>query len=131
LERWIRWAADDADPKLSSVARAWVASVERQRAGVPLPWTEEREARFRDQLALFEAGLTDPEPLRRRDVLFRLLHLAISEGRTEDLRVRNLFQRATEDADPRVSDFAEFAVAGGLAGDEHALHETHVGVATH
>jgi len=129
VEQWIRIAAGDRDPRVAGLAEAWVLNLDRRRRGERAPWTAEREVRFQAELAAFRARLEDPEPMARRQSLNELLHLALSEGRGEDPRVRELFAGALGDPDVRVRSFAGFAISGALGGDESAIHEVHVGTA--
>jgi len=71
--------------------------------------------------------LSDPNPNLRYDALVQLMEIAPKDGRTIDPQVLKAFTEATSDPDPRVRSYAEFAIGGGLAGDENALQQVYVG----
>ncbi|MFV2073885.1 MAG: hypothetical protein ACC742_14705, partial [Thermoanaerobaculales bacterium] len=73
------------------------------------------------------AMLSHPNPSMRYDALVNLLEIAPKDGRSVDPEIMKAFTEATADPDPRVSSYAEFAIGGGLAGDENALRQVYIG----
>ncbi len=71
--------------------------------------------------------LSDPNPNLRYDALVNLLEMAPKNGRNTEPEILKAFAKATSDPDPRVRSYAEFAIGGGLAGDENALRQVYVG----
>jgi len=63
----------------------------------------------------------------RYDALAYLLEIAPKDGRSIDPEVLKAFTEATSDPNPRVRSYAEFAVGGGLVGDEDALRQVYIG----
>jgi HEAT repeat protein len=72
-------------------------------------------------------NISDPDPNMRYDALAYLLEIAPKDGKSIDPEVLKAFTEAISDPDPRVRSYAEFAIGGGLAGDENALRQVFIG----
>jgi hypothetical protein len=121
---------DDDDFEIARLAETVLA----QREGRPIdPSFRSEPAAPKDLPTTQKRGdnpfdkLSDPNPNLRYDALVYLLDMAPKDGRTIDPEVLKAFTEATSDPDPRVRSFAEFAIGGGLAGDENALRQVFVG----
>ena len=73
------------------------------------------------------AKLSDPNPNMRHDALVNLMEIAPKDGSSIDPEILKAFTEAMSDPDPNVRSYAEFAIGGGLAGDENALRQVYVG----
>jgi len=71
-------------------------------------------------------GLSDANPNLRYDALVYLLEITPKDG-NPDPEILKAFADAKNDPNPKVRSFAEFAIGGGLAGDENALAQVYVG----
>ena len=73
------------------------------------------------------ANLSHPNPSMRHDALVDLMEIAPKDGRSIDPEILEAFTVAMSDPDPNVRSYAEFAIDGGLAGDENAVRQVHIG----
>ena len=73
------------------------------------------------------AKLAHPNPSMRYGALVNLMEIAPKDGRSIDPEILKAFTGAMSDPDPNVRSYAEFAIGGGLAGDENALRQVYVG----
>jgi hypothetical protein len=73
------------------------------------------------------AELAHSNPNIRYGALVYLMEIALGDGLSADPEILKAFSRAMSDPDPKVRAYAEFAVNGGLVGDENAVRQVYVG----